>query len=238
MTEKEDSCRDQIQVDFGDIAGGLAHDLNNIFAIVLSNVRFARRELGDDSPVSEDLSDIAEVADRGVLLVDRLRAIAGRLALRPQVQHPGPLVSGAMTAMTEALGGEDRLELSIAEDLPMVKIEGARLSRALVDIVSAVFSTSGKEGNVVLEVEPVDGGPDASPGVRILVSGLGHRVQREALVGLMRPYFMVNGSKITGLEVAAAKGFIDQSGGEMVMVEEGGAPAIEIWLPEASPDEI
>lgn len=238
MTDREDSCHDQIQESFAAITGGLAHDLNNIFAIVLSNVRFARRELGDDSPVSEDLSDIAEVADRGVLLVDRLRSLAGRLALRPMVLDPGGLVLDAKEAIADALGGEDRLELSVTDDLPMVKIEGARLSSALVDVVSAAFSTAGKEGKVVLEVAPFNGGSDAVPGVRILVSGLGHRVPQGELRGLMLPYFMVNGSKITGLEVAAARGFIAQSGGEMAMVEDGGTSAIAIWIPEVSPDEI
>lgn len=210
--------------------GGLAHDLNNVFAVVASNVTFARREIPDEHPSQEDLSDIAEVTERGIGIVDNLRAMAGRLALRPQRLSLEDVVGGLGDDLSVALDGCE-VAIEVGPGLPEVEADRARLERAVVDIASAVRATFGGRARVRIGAIPCERPPGA--GVLLSFGGIGDRLGGDRARDLLRPYCTADNYKITGLEVAAARGFVAQSGGEMGIGEGTGGTAVELWLPAA-----
>lgn len=155
----------------------LAHDLRTPLATLKghSSALLANYRHWGDSTVLEFLEALDEGADEIIRQVDRSLALtrveAGRLGLRPEQTEIEILVDGALERMAGALG-EVRIERSIPEDLPSVRVDPARIEEVLVNLLdnavrygnpdSGIVIT-GKQVGTVLEISVADHGPGIPP---------------------------------------------------------------------------
>jgi signal transduction histidine kinase len=210
------------------LAAGLAHDLNNLFAVILSNARFAIDAVGD-APIGEDLGDIAEAARRGGEVVDRLRGIGGRQVLRPERLGLSELI-GRMADAIPAAGA--RLVTSPCEGTGQVRLDRARTERAVLAMVEAARRLAGEQGEVTVRVT------EGASGEEAVLEVEGRPAPDERIMArLFEPYCRLVPDAKGGLELAAARGHLVQSGGSLSVGRRDGAMVISVRFPlERDPD--
>jgi signal transduction histidine kinase len=144
----------------GRIAGGVAHDFNNLMTVVRLNSRRARRaaEARGDTEACAELDDVIAAADRAARLTQELLAVARRQMLRPQPVDLGAVVDGAAPKLEHLVG--DAVVVAVAR-LPgdaTVSADPEVLERVLISLAENARDAMPRGGRLTLELDP-----DATP---------------------------------------------------------------------------
>ncbi len=231
----------------GRLAGGVAHDFNNMLAVILGHAELALAASGLEDSVREDLSEIRSAADRSARLTRQLLAFARRQIISPAVLDLGESLAG-MSKMLRRLIGENIELVSRAEpDLWPVKIDPIQLDQILANLVVNARDAIDGSGHVTIEAgnQTIDDDyamqhPDALPGdfVVLSVSDDGAGMTSEVMAHLFEPFFTTKPrGEGTGLGLATVYGIVRQNGGFVnVYSEPGRGTTLRIYIPRhASP---
>ncbi|MGA2051968.1 MAG: PAS domain S-box protein [Opitutales bacterium] len=242
---EERLARAQRLESIGNMAGGIAHDLNNILAPVRLGAEFLKT-----LPFSGKEREIVEVMDisihRASELVQQVLAFSrGRRAKR-EVLSPALVIGEIERLVRETFPRDVRLEVQIAPDLAMVHADATQLLQVLMNL--CVNSRDAMPGggvlrlsadNVVLSGAQTSSFPGARPGphVRIRVSDTGMGISPEVLTKIFEPFFTTKDvGKGTGLGLSTALGIVQEHGG-MIELESTGplGSSFVMYLPVAPP---
>ncbi|HEX4934628.1 MAG TPA: ATP-binding protein, partial [Gemmatimonadaceae bacterium] len=232
----------------GRLAGGVAHDFNNILTAILSHAAFARQ---DPSQADEDLAAIERAGARASELTSQLLAFARRQVIEPRIVDLNAL-TGQVDRMLRRLIGEDvQLQTILAEALWPVKVDPAQMEQVLVNLaVNArdAMPDGGvltiETGNVVLDEGYTASHADVTPGeyVMLAVSDSGTGIAPDVLPMVFEPFFTTKPSGTgTGLGLATCYGIVKQAGGHIWAYSEIGRGAtFKIYLPrvEGAPSDV
>jgi signal transduction histidine kinase len=220
----------------GQLAGGVAHALNNIFAVILSNAQFGQRELDEQHPVQEDLRDIVTAAKRGVALVDQLRSVGGRQALRLEGVNLNHVIGAMRAELEHLLGAKIALETSLADDLDLAQVDRLRVERVITDLVTSARDAMPDGGTLSITTEnATSGGEVDAPGVALVMSDTGETINNGPADRIFEPFHNSGRTKKSGLSLAAARGVVIQSGGRIdVERGPGDCTSFRVWFPSAS----
>ncbi len=245
----EDQLRQSQRLEsIGQLTGGVAHDFNNLLTVILGNAELIAEGGG---PAAEQLQlarVIVDAALRGGELTQRLLVFARRQPLHPAVVDVNALVSGADPLQRRTLGEHIEIEVALAPDLWMARVDPAQLESSLLNLTINARDAMPTGGRVLIETANVtfdEAGAghlvDAAPGdyVRISVSDDGIGIPAEHLSRVFEPFFTTKPTgKGTGLGLAMVYGFVRQSGGYVQVESELGAgTAVHMYLPRAAGDE-
>jgi PAS domain S-box-containing protein len=234
----------------GRLAGGIAHDYNNMLSVILGGAELILEKLPQDSPHRDGLQLIMEAAKRSADLTRQLLAFARKQKIHPKVLDLNEVVGG-MTRMLSRLIGEDiQMVWEPGQGIWPVKLDPSQVDQVLVNLCVNARDAIQGVGTVVLQTENVrvDGrhcaeNSSAMEGdfVRLTVADTGSGMEPEVLEQIFEPFFSTKDlSKGTGLGLATVYGVVKQNAGfiEVISVPRQGT-TFKIYLPrstEAGPE--
>jgi len=224
----------------GRLAGGVAHDFNNMLGVILGHTELALGRVEPLHPVHADLEVIWKAAERSADLTRQLLAFARKQTVTPKVLDLNETVD-KMLKMLQRLVGEDiELIWMPGSDLWQVKIDPIQIDQILMNhAANARDAIAGKVSietqNVIADVAYCTGHLGIVPGeyVMLAVSDNGCVMDRETLANIFEPFFTTKElGKGTGLGLAMVYGIVKQNKGAIYAYSEPGEGTIfKIYLP-------
>ncbi len=229
----------------GTLAGGVAHDMNNVLAVVLGlgSLLESTRQPGD--PELPDIQAIVAAARRGKAMVENLLGFARKGKYRKERVSPNAIVHDVVEMLAYSLPKKVSLTTALADQLLAVECDSAQIGQSLMNLcLNANDALNGKgtitisTSNVVLAANDIVG---LEPGhyAKLRVSDDGPGMTRETLRKAFEPFFTTKDlGKGTGLGLSMAYGVVQNHGGSIdIESSPGEGTAVSIWLPAVESDE-
>jgi PAS domain S-box-containing protein len=206
----------------GRLAGGVAHDFNNMLAVIngYSDLALARDDL--DPSLYEALSEIKRAGERAAVLTAQLLAFSRKSMISTQVLDVSELVTGMEGMLSRLIGEDIELQRELLPGTGAVKANRGQLEQVLMNLVVNARDAMPTWGRILLRAEPVLLDADAvgehlplQPGeyVQVSVSDTGCGMGPDTLEHIWEPFYSTKGNQGTGLGLSTVYGIIQQSGG-------------------------
>ena len=233
QSESETQARQALMMEaLGRLAGGVAHDFNNVLTVVTGSVEMLLKGLPADGRLRKAALAIQGAAGRATSLTNQLLTFSRRQMLAPRVLDVNGLVSG-MDALLRRLIGED-VELVISLGEPgRVKADPCQLEQVLMNLAANARDAMPNGGTLTIETfgEHIDTRPvslvdSLTPGTYacVTVSDTGCGIDPSLHGRLFEPFFTTKArGKGTGLGLSSAHAIVEQSGGRLTVASRVGA---------------
>ena len=229
----------------GRLAGGVAHDFNNMLQAVLGYAQMALEKAGPDSPLGEDLREIRTAAQRAADITRQLLAFSRQQTINPKVLDLNDTVSGMLKMLRRLIGEDIDLAWKPGHELWLVKIDPSQIDQVLAnllvnarDAITGVGKVTIETGKAVFDERYCADHPGFIPGeyVMLAVSDDGCGMDKETQARIFEPFFTTKGvGEGTGLGLATIYGIARQNGGFVnVYSEPGKGTTFKIYFPRAA----
>ncbi|MBI5843565.1 MAG: PAS domain S-box protein [Deltaproteobacteria bacterium] len=226
----------------GQLAGGVAHDFNNMLQVILGNTGFALEEAGPGTPLSESLFEIKNAANRSRELTKQLLAFARKQTIAPKVLDLNETVEKLLKMLRRLLGEDIDLLWRPAQKLGKVKMDPSQLDQLLANLLVNAKDAIGGVGKVTIETKNVHFNedhcalnPGSAPGyyVMLAVSDNGCGMEKDILAKIFEPFYTTKEvGKGTGLGLSMVYGIVKQNNGFInVYSEPGESTTFKIYMP-------
>ena len=226
----------------GRLAGGVAHDFNNMLGVILGYSDLILRQVDERHPICPGLKQIQQAALRSAELTRQLLAFARKQTVAPKVLDLNETVAGMLKMLLRLIGEDIDLAWLPGMDLGQVKIDPSQVDQILVNLCVNARDAIGDTGkvtiethNVVFDADYCAEHPGAVPGTFILlaISDNGCGMDRETLAHLFEPFFTTKEmGKGTGLGLSMVYGIVKQNNGFInVYSEPGQGTTFKIYIP-------
>ena len=226
----------------GRLAGGVAHDFNNMLGVIIGRAELALARVDPSPPLREHLEEIRAAARHSADLTRQLLAFARRQTVAPQVLHLNDTVASMLAMLQRVIGENVQLSWLPGAGLWPVNVDPAQISQVLVNLCVNARDAIANVGKLVIETgnRTLDAGycaahPGAAVGdyVRLAVRDDGSGMSDEVLAHLFEPFFTTKEvGKGTGLGLATVYGIVEQNRGFIdVRSERGAGTTFTIYLP-------
>jgi PAS domain S-box-containing protein len=228
----------------GQLAGGVAHDFNNVLLVIRGYSSVLRSALTDTQHIA-DVDEIAKAADRAAELTRQLLAFGRRLVLEPHLISLGEVVRGMQKLLARTMPVDIAVNIELAEGVAPVVADPAQIEDVILNLAFNARDALEAGGIVTLSVDEatVTGAeegiaPPLPPGryVALSVTDDGPGIAEDVLPHIFEPFFTTKQDGIgTGLGLSTVYGVVAQSGGGMeVSAPESGGARFTIYLPAAT----
>jgi two-component system cell cycle sensor histidine kinase/response regulator CckA len=226
----------------GRLAGGVAHDFNNMLSVILSYADLLLGDLGPDSAIRGDLLDIRTAAERAADLTRQLLTFSRKQVIEPKVVDLNELLSST-NKMLKRIIGEDIDLVVLAKATPgRVRIDAGAIEQVVMNLVVNARDAMPKGGKLTIETRNVildesyvrlHAGVTAGPYVMLAVTDTGTGMDPATQARIFEPFFTTKRvGKGTGLGLATVFGTVEQSGGSVwVYSEVGLGTTFKVYLP-------
>ncbi len=248
LAEKE---RERLQVQLvqaqkmesiGRLAGGVAHDFNNMLTAILGHTEMAMDKLGTTQPLLEDLQEVQKAATRSADLTRQLLAFARKQTITPKVLELNDTVERMLKMLRRIIGENINLVWIPYINLWQIKMDASQLDQILTnlcvnarDAVSGVGKITIRTENAVFNEAFCATHEDLVPGEYVLltVSDTGCGMDKETLTNIFEPFFTTKEiGKGTGMGLPTVYGIVKQNNGFIdVTTELGKGATFKIYLP-------
>lgn len=233
----------------GQLAGGVAHDFNNMLGVILGYAEILLGKLPADNPLREDVKHIMEAGNRSAALVRQLLAFSRKQPLHFQVLDINDIVRATEKMLHRLIGEDIVLKLSLAPDSGRVRVDPGQIEQVIINLaVNArdAMPTGGtlfiETSTAVLDNDYAAEHPEVTPGDYIVLSIMdtGCGMSKEILNQLFEPFFTTKEKdKGTGLGLPTAYGIVTQCKGHIfVYSEPGHGSTFKIYLPHDKSKEV
>lgn len=222
------------------LAGGIAHDYNNLMSIVIGNAELLRENLGDEHPGAEMLDEVMRAGQRASNLAELMLAFAGKGEHRPKLLDLNETVREFIHLQELALPEGVSVKCSLDPELCLVRADRAQLKIVLANMVTNSIEAIEGEGEVLIETRNADATEDPSkreinhsPGryVVLSVKDTGCGMDKEALEKAQEPFFSTK-FQGRGLGLSAASGIVNKHGGHIrIESKQNNGTTCFIYLP-------
>jgi signal transduction histidine kinase len=233
----------------GRLAGGVAHDFNNLIMIIMGNVELCRDRIEPTHPIHELLDEITSSAKRSAEITRQLLAFARKQTIAPKTLNLTDAVTGMLKLLQRLIGEDIKLTWRPGADLLPVKIDPSQVDQILAnlcvnarDAIADVGEVTVETGSILVDAEFCASHPEAIPGkyVFLAVSDDGCGMDQETLAQVFEPFFTTKGlGDGTGLGLATVYGIVKQNNGFIHTASEPGkGTTIKAFLPQAESDAV
>ena len=215
----------------GALAGGIAHDFDNLLMIVLGNVDVAQRHLPPASPIRLSVEAIGKAARRAAELTNQMLAFSGRGSFIVRNIDLSETLDGMASLLGASIPRQVRIEMRLAPGLPAVEADAAQMQQVVMNLVTNAAEAVGENaaGEIVVETGVRECGEEylrhsrlpgkCPPGryVFLSVSDNGCGIEKQAEEKIFEPFYTTK-SVGRGLGLAAMSGIVRGHGGA-IMIE-------------------
>ncbi|MBL4739947.1 MAG: PAS domain S-box protein [Sneathiella sp.] len=230
----------------GQLTGGVAHDFNNILAIILGNIDLMEDELSDAHTLRPFINAIERSANKGAQLTQRLLAYSRKQSLHPEISYLDKLADEMLDLIDRLLGVTITIHTNHDPNLQPVFADQGQIENTLINLCinsSDAMPEGGdlfiETGNVVITGDNIDQYPDLEEGNYswLSVRDTGFGMDATTLEHVFEPFFTTKDvGKGTGLGLSMVFGFVKQSHGSVLITSEQGIGTIAtIILPSGKP---
>jgi PAS domain S-box-containing protein len=230
----------------GQLTGGLAHDFNNILAIILGNVELLQKYLPKDPYTDEIVEAVLRATLHGRDLTGHLLAFSRRRLLNPQPVDVNVAVAEIVRLLGRTLGATIQVTMSTSTDAGMAYADPAALEAALLNVALNARDAMPDGGSLTIHTSRVKitakrrTDDDLEPGLymRIDIEDSGCGMAQDVLARAFEPFFTTTaGGHGTGLGLSMVYGFAKQSGGTVKIGSKAGrGTTVSLFLPLAGSD--
>ncbi len=211
--EREESEARRLE-GIGRLAGGVAHDFNNLMTAVTGYASLIAGTLDANDPRRADLSEIERAAARAGDLTQQLLAFARRQHIEPRVIDPGELVEGFSRLLAPLLGKDIVLLVHAAPRLHRVRIDPTQFEQVVMNL--AINARDAMAGAGSLRIELLNERREGMAGVALVVRDAGHGMSPEVQARIFEPFFTTKPlGEGTGLGLPTVYGIVHQAGGHI-----------------------
>jgi PAS domain S-box-containing protein len=226
----------------GRLAGGVAHDFNNMLGVILGHVELSMEQVAPNHPIHADLLEIQQAGRRSADLARQLLAFARKQTVSPQVIDLNQTVEGMLKMLRRLIGEDIDLTWEPAADLWPVNVDPSQIDQVLANLcVNARDAIIGggkmtiETGNSTFDHDYCASHAGYVDGeyVQIAVSDNGCGMDKETQSHLFEPFFTTKEvGKGTGLGLATVYGIVKQNHGFInVYSEPGHGTTFKLYLP-------
>jgi two-component system cell cycle sensor histidine kinase/response regulator CckA len=230
----------------GKLAGGLAHEINNMMTAVIGLGTFLARGLPPTDPRTGDAEEIIRTAQRVAGLTRQLLAFTRQQVLRPVLLDLNEVVRGAEHMLRRSIGEDVELEVRLAPDLGSPRADPAQLEQVLTNLVINARDAIPGRGRITIETRGVELDEQyarshaetaipTGPYVLLAVSDTGGGMTPQVRARIFEPFFTTKPvGQGTGLGLSTVYGIVKQSGGFVWAYSEPGlGSTFKVYLPVA-----
>ena len=229
----------------GHLAGGVAHDFNNVLAAILSYADLAADAVTDPGALA-DLESIQGAARRGAGLTRQLLQFSRRESGEATVVDVNERIADTVAMLGRTLGEDIRLSTSLLAEPATVLADPVELDQIVLNLVVNARDAVAAGGAIVVATERVDLDrtdlatyPALRPGphIRLTVTDDGHGMAPDVLEHAFEPFFTTKGrGQGTGLGLSTVYGIVQRHGGHVTADSmPGGGTTVEVLLPARAP---
>ncbi len=231
----------------GQLTGGVAHDFNNLMTVVqhAAELLRARSSVAGDAEARALVDEAAQAASAGAAITRQLLAFARQQSLNPVPTDLERFAAEHRRFLEHSLGEGIELAIEVEAPAPVVCIDPAQLTTALLNLAINARDAMRGQGRVKLTIARIDlskdetGGRGLAPGSHVAISladsgcGMDAEVMRRAV----EPFFSTKPTSAgVGLGLSMVHGFVMQSGGDLRIASRPGVgTTVTMLLPAAAP---
>ena len=230
----------------GKLAGGVAHEVNNMMTGVIGFSEFLLRSLEPDDPRREDVEEVIRAGMRAADVTRQLLAFTRQQFLRPQVIELNLVVRDMEKMLRHSLGEDKHLELRLSPEAGQIRADRGQLEQVLINLVLNARDAVSDHGRVAIETGSAlwdeayaerHGGVELPLGTyaMLAVSDTGCGMDQEMQARIFEPFFTTKPvGQGTGLGLSTVYGIVKQSGGFIwVYSEPHKGSVFKVYLPRA-----
>jgi len=232
----------------GRLAGGVAHDFNNILMSIMGAADLLLLQLGGDDPARSEASEIKQSVERGAGVTRQLLAFSRRQATRARLFALDDIVRGMETMLRRLIGPEIEFDIECGVRPVIVMADSGQFEQVVMNLVINARDAMPEGGRLSVRVEEMDVDEAAAVTLtegqagryaRLSVSDTGTGMSEQTRAKLFEPFFTTKAQgKGTGLGLSIVYGIVKQSGGHIsVSSEIGRGASFHIYLPAAAVQE-
>ena len=238
----EEQLRNAQQLEaIGRLAGGVAHDFNNILGIIIGHCELLLANAEANLRMRTGLDQIRRAADRAASLTQQLLAFSRKQVLQPRTLELNAVVSDVQEMLRRVIGEDIELIARLHPSLKPVTADPGRVEQVLMNLAVNARDAMPMGGILTMETANAEIGAeqarelDLLPGkyVMLTVTDTGHGMDAATVGHIFEPFFTTKPmGKGTGLGLATAYGIVKQSGGSIVVkTEVDRGTEFRIYLP-------
>jgi len=229
----------------GKLAGGVAHEVNNMMTGVIGFSEFVIRTFEQDDPRRSDVEEVIRAATRAADVTRQLLAFTRQQYLQPQMVDLNAVVLEMEKMLRRSLGEDKQLELRLAPELGQIRADRGQLEQVLINLVLNARDALTEHGRVTIETSSAvwdasyrerHGGVEIplGPYVMLAVSDNGCGMEAEVQARIFEPFYTTKPvGQGTGLGLSTVYGIVKQSGGFIwVYSEPGQGTVFKVYLPK------
>jgi PAS domain S-box-containing protein len=226
----------------GSLAGGVAHDFNNMLSIILGNAEIIREDIDSANPFAANLEEIYKAAKRSANLTRQLLAFARKQTIAPKILNLNHVIDDMLKMLKRLIGEDIDLTWQPAQNLEPVKIDPSQIDQILTNLCVNARGAIKSGGKVTIETDNISfdaayckehAGFNPGNYVMMAVSDDGAGMDKKTLDNLFEPFFTTKDiGQGTGLGLATVYGIVKQNNGFInVYSEPGEGTTFKIYLP-------
>jgi len=232
----------------GRLAGGVAHDFNNMLTVISGYNRMMLDDLSPLDPLRGNAEEILKAADRAAALTNQLLAFSRRQIVRPRVLNPNTVLANTQKMLHRLIGEDIQLVLNTAPDIGNMRADPSHIEQAIVNLAVNARDAMPEGGRITIETANAHLDENYTrthlgmqPGdfVMIAMSDTGHGMDAETRRHIFEPFFTTKErGRGTGLGLATVYGMVKQSGGDIwVYSELGRGTTFKLYFPRVAEPE-
>jgi nitrogen-specific signal transduction histidine kinase len=226
----------------GRLAGGVAHDFNNMLGVIIGYSELLQERLPLTDPSRKNVDEIKRAAQRSATLTRQLLAFSRQQILDPRVLNLNSVLDNVSSMLRRMIGDDVQLVLLPEASLGSVKADPSQVEQILMNLAVNARDAMVGGGKLIIETANAEldetylhTHPSAASGPYVLVSvsDTGHGISPKDMPHIFEPFFTTKGpGKGTGLGLSTVYGIVKQSGGYIwVYSEEGKGTTFKVYLP-------
>ena len=242
-TEEQVRRRQRLEA-VGKLAGGVAHEVNNMMTVVLGFSDIALRRLGPGHPGAADIQEVIKAGERAARITQQLLAFTRQQPNQPALLSLSVAVGELSNLLQQSLGAEYTLRVEVPADIPLVRADRTQLDQVLINLVLNARDATPAGGTVSITAETADLDGEyihrhedvalrSGAYVMLAVSDTGTGMDRETADRAFEPFYTTKPmGQGTGLGLSTVYGIVKQAGGYVWLYSEVGyGTTVKVYLP-------
>ena len=218
LEEREEASRLE---SLGRLAGGVAHDFNNILTVINGHSDLLLRKLSGRADLQSDVSEIRTAGATAATLTEQLLAFSQKRSVQPRVLDLNTVIRRSAGMLEKLAGSEVVLHFDLASDLRPVNATVGGFQQVLINLT--VNARDAMPGGGSLWIRTTNTAGTATPGVLLTVQDTGEGIPKDVAGRIFEPFFTTKAEgKGTGLGLATVYGIVKQLGGSISVESEVG----------------